>query len=274
MKADFSVKGRVFAITGGAGILCSEMARQLNDHGAKVAIIDRFGDKAQALADELNAKGGNAAAAAGFTCDVTDKGSVEAACAAVISKFGRVDVLINGAGGNKAEAITTPERSFFDLPKQAIDDVFNLNLMGTVLPSQVFGRAMAGQGRGNIINIASMSGLRPLTNVMGYSAAKAAVMNFTQWLAAWFCLNVSREIRVNAIAPGFLLTDQNRDLLTNRATGEPTSRSAHIIAQTPMGRYGQPEELVGAIIFLASDASSFITGAVIPIDGGFSVYSI
>ena len=205
---------------------------------------------------------------------MTDKASIEAACAAVLAKFGRVDVLINGAGGNKAEANTSPERSFFDLPKQAIDDVINLNLMGTVLPSQVFGKVMAAQGRGNIINIASMSGIRPLTNVMGYSAAKAAVANFTQWLSTWFCLNVSKEIRVNAIAPGFLLTEQNRWLLTNRETGEATPRGRHIIAQTPMGRYGEPEELVGAVIFLASDASSFITGAVIPIDGGFSTYSI
>ena len=271
MKADFSIKGKVFAITGGAGILCSEMARQLNDHGAKIAVLDRFGDKAQQLADELNQKGGDAA---GFACDVTDKASVEAVCEAVVKKFGRVDVLINGAGGNKAEANTTPDRPFYDLPKQAIDDVFNLNLMGTVLPSQVFGKLMAGQGSGNIINIASMSGMRPLSNVMGYSAAKAAVMNFTQWLSTWFCLNVSKEIRVNAIAPGFLLTDQNRDLLVNRETGEPTARSKHIIDQTPMGRYGDPSELVGAIIYLASDASSFVTGAVIPIDGGFSTYSI
>jgi NAD(P)-dependent dehydrogenase (short-subunit alcohol dehydrogenase family) len=273
MKADFSVKDKVFAITGGAGILCSEMASQINEHGAKIAVIDLLADKAQKLADELNAKRGEATAS-GFGCDVTDKASVEAACAAVLEKFGRVDVLINGAGGNKAEANTSPGRSFFDLPKQALDSVFNLNLMGTVLPSQVFGKAMAVQGSGNIINICSMSGIRPLTNVMGYSAAKAAVANFTQWLATWFCLNVSKTIRVNAIAPGFLLTDQNRDLLRDKATGEPTPRSAHIIAQTPMGRYGEPEELVGAIIFLASDASSFITGTVLPIDGGFSVYSI
>jgi NAD(P)-dependent dehydrogenase (short-subunit alcohol dehydrogenase family) len=270
---DFSVAGKVFAITGGAGILCGEMARQISDHGAKIAVIDLFGNRAQALADELNARSGEATAA-GFACDVTKKNSVEAACTAVMERFGRVDALINGAGGNKAEANTSPDRLFFDLPKEAIDGVFSLNLMGTVLPSQVFGKVMAAQGKGNIINICSMSGIRPLTNTMGYSAAKAAVANFTQWLATWFCLNVSKEIRVNAIAPGFLLTDQNRDLLTDRATGQPTPRSAHIIAQTPMGRYGEPDELVGAIIFLASDASSFITGAVLPIDGGFSVYSI
>jgi NAD(P)-dependent dehydrogenase (short-subunit alcohol dehydrogenase family) len=274
MKANFSVKDKVFAITGGAGILCGEMARQLVEHGAKVAVIDLFGDKAQALAGELNAKGVEASEAFGFACDVTDKESVEACCAAVFERFGRVDVLVNGAGGNRADANTSPERPFFDVPKQALEGVFNLNLMGTVLPSQVFGKAMAAQGSGNIINVCSMSGIRPLTNVMGYSAAKAAVANFTQWLAAWFCLNVSKDIRVNAIAPGFLLTDQNRGLLTDPATGAPTPRSAHIIQQTPMGRYGEPEELVGAIIFLASEASSFITGAVIPIDGGFSVYSI
>jgi NAD(P)-dependent dehydrogenase (short-subunit alcohol dehydrogenase family) len=271
MSADFDIGGKVFAITGGAGILCSEMARQLSLQGAKIAVIDLFSDRACALAYELSSTGGDAV---GIGCDVTDKGSVEKACAAVLERFGRVDVLINGAGGNKAEANTSAERSFFDLPLQAIEGVFTLNFMGTVLASQVFGRAMAGQGSGNIINICSMAGIRPLTNVMGYSAAKAAVANFTQWLATWFCLNVSKDIRVNAIAPGFLLTDQNRDLLTNRETGQPTPRSAHILTQTPMGRYGQPEELVGAVIFLASGASSFITGAVIPIDGGFSVYSI
>ncbi len=271
MKADFNVKGKVFAITGAAGVLCSEMARQLTERGAKIAVINLHAHKAQSLADELNANGGDAA---WFACDVTDKASVEAACAAVLERFGRVDVLINGAGGNKAEANTTPERSFFDLPKEAIEGVMDLNLMGTVLPSQVFGRVMAGQGSGNIINICSMAGIRPLSNVMGYSAAKAAVANFTQWLAGWFCLNVSKSIRVNAIAPGFFLTEQNRDLLIDRATGKPTPRSAHILSQTPMGRYGDPSELVGAVVFLASDAASFITGAVLPIDGGFSAYSI
>lgn len=271
MGADFSIKGKVFAITGGAGILCSEIARQLNEHGARIALLGRTGGKVAELAAELNAKGGDAA---GYACDVTVKESVQEACNAVLRRFGRVDVLINGAGGNKAEAVTSPERPFYDLPKQAIDDVFNLNLMGTVLPSQVFGKVFAEQQRGNIINVCSMSGIRPLTNVMGYSAAKAAVANFTQWLSTWFCLNVSRDIRVNAIAPGFLLTDQNRDLLRDKATGEPTPRSKHIIAQTPMGRYGEAGELVGAVIFLASEASSFITGAVLPIDGGFSTYSI
>ncbi len=271
MNTDFSVSGKVFAITGASGILCSEMARQLSERGAKIAVINRHGERAMKLAEELNASGGDAA---WFACDVTEKASVEAACASVLERFGRVDVLINGAGGNKAEANTTPDRPFFDLPKEAIEGVFDLNLMGTVLPSQVFGRVMAAQGSGNIINICSMAGIRPLSNVMGYSAAKAAVANFTQWLAGWFCLNVSRTIRVNAIAPGFFLTDQNRDLLIDRSAGKPTPRSAHILAQTPMGRYGDPAELVGAVIFLSSDSASFITGAVLPIDGGFSVYSI
>lgn len=271
MKANFSITGKVIAITGGTGIICSEMARQLSEHGAKIAVLGRHGDKAEELAEMLNGNGGESV---GLSCDVTDKASIDAACAKVLSKFSHIDVLINGAGGNKAEANTSPDHSFFDLSQQAIDDVFNLNLMGTVLTSQVFGKVMAAQGKGNIINIASMSGIKPLTNVMGYSAAKAAVVNFTQWLSTWFCLNVSREIRVNAIAPGFLITDQNRDLLTDKVTGEPTQRSRHILQQTPMGRYGEPEELVGAIVFLSSDASSFITGAVIPIDGGFSAYSI
>ena len=271
MTPDFSVKGKVIVITGGAGILCSEMARELNELGASIAILGRTGGKAEKLAAELNAAHGDTL---GLACDVTDKSSVESACAAVIARWGRVDVLINGAGGNRPDANTSADRSFFDVPQEALSDVFGLNLMGTVLPSQVFGAAMAKAGHGSIINVASMAGIRPLTNVLGYSAAKAAVVNFTQWLSTWFCLNVSRTIRVNAIAPGFLLTDQNRNLLVNPETGEPTARTKHILQQTPMGRFGEPQELVGAVVYLASDAASFVTGTVLAIDGGFSTYAI
>ncbi len=271
MKPDFSVAGKVVVITGAAGILCSEMARELVELGASVALLGRTAAKVEALAAELAAAGGDVLAVG---CDVTDRASVEAARDAVTAHWGRVDVLLNGAGGNRPDANTNPNRSFFDVPQEALDDVFGLNLMGTVLPSQVFGPVLAAQGSGSIINVASMAGIRPLTNVLGYSAAKAAVVNFTQWLSTWFCLNVSPAIRVNAIAPGFLVTEQNRNLLVDPATGEPTPRSRHILQQTPMGRYGKPEELVGAVVYLASDASSFVTGTVLAIDGGFSTYAI
>lgn len=271
MKPDFSVSGKVFIITGGSGILCAEMARELSDLGARIAILNRTLSKAQALAQELVEKGGDAI---GLACDVTDKDSLLRAREAVLARWSRVDVLINGAGGNRPEATTSAERSFFQLSETALREVFDLNLLGTVLPSQVFGETMAAQGKGCILNIASMGGIRPLTNVAGYGSAKAAVVNFTQWLASWFCLNVSKHIRVNAIAPGFLLTDQNRYLLTDKNSGEPTARGRHILAQTPMNRYGEPHELVGAVVYLCSDAASFVTGTVITVDGGFSVYSI
>ena len=271
MKPDFSVAGKVFVITGGSGILCAEMARELSELGAAIAILNRTASKAEVLAQELNDKGGDAI---GLPCDVTDRDSLVKARDAVMARWGRVDVLINGAGGNRPEATTSAERSFFQLSEVALREVFDLNLLGTVLPSQVFGEPMAAQGKGCILNVASMGGIRPLTNVAGYGAAKAAVVNFTQWLAGWFCLNVSKHIRVNAIAPGFLLTDQNRYLLTDRNTGEPTARGRHILAQPPMNRYGRPEELVGAVVYLCSDAASFVTGSVLTVDGGFSTYSI
>jgi NAD(P)-dependent dehydrogenase (short-subunit alcohol dehydrogenase family) len=271
MIPSFDVRDKVFAITGGAGILCSQMARSLAEAGARVAILDLAADKAQALADEIVAQGGDAA---GFGCNVLKRDDVEAACTAVTAHFGRVDCLINGAGGNHPQATADDTRSFFDIPEDAMQFVMNLNFMGTLLPSQVFGRVLADQGEGCIINIASMAGIRPLTKVVGYGAAKAAVANFTQWLATYMAQHVNPAVRVNAIAPGFLLTQQNYYLLVDRETGGSTPRGEHILQQTPMGRYGSPEELVGAIFFLASPSASFITGTVLPIDGGFSIYSI
>lgn len=267
----FNVKDQVFAITGGTGVLCSEMARELAAAGAKVAVFSRSEEKAKALEAEIREAGGDAL---GVACDVLRKDSVVRARDLVMAAYGRVDCLINGAGGNHPDATANDQRSFFDIPEEAMQYVLNLNFMGTLLPSQVFGEALAGQKSGCIINVSSMAALRPLTRVGGYGAAKAAVSNFTQWLAAWFAQNVSPEIRVNAIVPGFLLTNQNRFLMVDRQTGQSTPRGAHVLQQTPMGRYGAPEELVGAVIFLASPASSFITGVTLPIDGGFSAFAI
>jgi len=270
MGVSFEVKGKVAVITGGGGVLCSEMARQLAKAGARVAVLDRCIEKAQAVAEAIVNDGGEAAA---FEVDVLDKDSLTAARAGILDAFGRVDILINGAGGNKKEATAGPDQSFFDIPPEALQWVFNLNFLGTVLTSQVFGQVMAEQGSGSIINISSMSAFTPLTNIVAYSAAKAAINNFTQWLAVYLNQNYSCKIRVNAIAPGFLLTQQNYFLLVDKETGGDTERGQRIKAHTPMGRYAKPEELIGAIIFLASEASSFVNGVVLPIDGGFSAFS-
>jgi NAD(P)-dependent dehydrogenase (short-subunit alcohol dehydrogenase family) len=190
-----------------------------------------------------------------------------------ITAFGHVDILINGVGGNKPQATTSAEARFFDLPTEALRWVFDLNLMGVMLPSQIFGKIMAEQKKGVILNISSMNGFRPLTRVAAYSAAKAGVSNFTQWLAVYMAKECSPEIRVNAIAPGFFRTDQNRFLLTDKDTGKLTPRGQAIIDHTPMGRFGSPEDLLGAVLWLLSPAASFVTGIVVPIDGGFSAFS-
>jgi NAD(P)-dependent dehydrogenase (short-subunit alcohol dehydrogenase family) len=270
MGVSFEVTGKVAVITGGGGVLCSEMARQLAKAGARVAVLDRTIEKAREVAEAIVKDGGEAVA---FEVDVLDKDSLVAARAEVLKAYGRVDILINGAGGNKKEATAGQDQSFFDIPPEAFQWVFNLNLLGTVLSTQVFGEVMAKQGSGSIINISSMSAFTPLTNVVAYSAAKAGVNNFTQWMAVYMNQNFSPNIRVNAIAPGFLLTNQNYYLLVDKKTGGDTERGRSIKAHTPMGRYASPEELIGAIIFLASEASSFVNGVVLPIDGGFSAFS-
>jgi NAD(P)-dependent dehydrogenase (short-subunit alcohol dehydrogenase family) len=202
--------------------------------------------------------------------DVLDRPSLEAAAAEVTAAFGRVDGLVNGAGGNDARATTAPERAFFDLPAEALRDVVGLNLLGTMLPSQVFGRLMAAQREGVILNVSSVSADRPLTRVAGYAAAKAGVDNFTRWLAVHLAAEHGPGLRVNAIMPGFFLTEQNRFLLTDRDTGALTARGEKVLAHTPLGRFGAPEDLVGAAVWLLSPASRFVTGAVVPIDGGFT----
>jgi NAD(P)-dependent dehydrogenase (short-subunit alcohol dehydrogenase family) len=266
----FDITGRVIAITGGGGVLCGTMARMLAAHGAKVAIVDLFVDKAQAIADEIVKAGGSAVA---VKCDVLNRESVQQACQEVVKAFGTVDVLINGAGGNKKEATTGPDMSFFDLPADALRWVFDLNIIGTILPSQAFGKVMAEKKKGIILNLSSMSAFRPLTKVLGYSAAKAGVSNFTQWLAIHMSQNYSPDIRVNALAPGFFLTEQNRFLLTDEKTGQLTPRGKQIIDHTPMGRFGEPEDLLGTVLWLLSPASKFVHGSVIPVDGGFAAYS-
>ncbi|MBL7154054.1 MAG: SDR family oxidoreductase [Phycisphaerae bacterium] len=270
MKDLFDVSDKVIVITGGGGVLCGQMAKSLGAAGARIAVLDLNEAAAGAVADEINSAGGKAIA---VKCDVLDKESLKAAESKVTSELGKIDILINGAGGNKKEATTSPDMSFFDLPSEAIRFVFDLNFLGTLLPTQVFGRRMTENGAGIILNVSSMNAFRPLTKIAAYSAAKAAVSNFTQWLAVHVCQNYSKDIRVNAIAPGFFLTEQNRFLLTDERSGELTDRGRTIIDHTPMGRFGQAEELMGTVIWLLSDAAKFVTGVVVPVDGGFSAFS-
>lgn len=257
-------------ITGGAGILCAGFCRALAAAGAAVAILDLNKDGTEKLAAEIQANGGKAA---GFGCNVLEKASIEDAAQKILAQFGGIDILINGAGGNKPRATTSTDTQFFDLPAEAMQWVFDLNLMGTILPSQVFGRIMAQQKHGVILNVSSMNAFRPLTRIPAYSAAKAGVSNFTQWLAVHLAQEYSPNIRVNAIAPGFFLTDQNRFLLTEPETGNLTARGKTIIGHTPMGRFGNPGDLLGAVFWLVSPASEFVTGIVVPVDGGFSAFS-
>jgi NAD(P)-dependent dehydrogenase (short-subunit alcohol dehydrogenase family) len=266
----FGMEDKVAVLTGGGGVLVGTMGRALGRVGVKVAVLDIVSEAAERVAAEIREAGGDAIA---VRCNVLDKASVEAAAATVIDAYGGVDILVNGAGGNKKEATSTPDLSFFDLPADAVTWVFNLNFIGTLLPCQVFGKLMAQQGRGIILNVSSMNAFRPLTRIPAYSAAKAAVSNFTQWLAVHMNQEYAADIRVNALAPGFYLTEQNRFLLTDAATGELTPRGQTIIAHTPMGRFGDPEDLISTTLWLLSDGASFVTGVVVPIDGGFSAFS-
>lgn len=269
---DWSVNltGKVAAVTGGGGVLCAQMAKALASHGARVAVLDINEQAAQAVAAEIVAAGGQSI---GLAANVVDRESLLKACGVTLSAFGSIDILINGAGGNSPKATTSEERSFFELTQEDMRFVFDLNFFGTVLPTQVFGEVMAKKGKGIVINISSMAAFTPLTRTIAYSAAKAAVSNFTQWMAVHFAHHYSKELRVNALAPGFLLTEQNRYLLTDKLTGQLTPRGQRIIDATPAGRFGEADELIGAVLFLCSDASSFISGTVIPIDGAFSAYS-
>jgi len=246
------------------------MACALVGAGANVAIIDRDSKRAEQLIEDLGCPVGCAITVYG---DVLKKDTLEEAVGAITKEFGQIHALINAAGGNHPNATTSTELSFFDIPQDAFSATLNLNLVGTVLPCQVIGREMAEHGEGVILNVSSMNAFRPLTRVPAYSAAKAAVSNFTQWLAVHIAQEYSPRIRVNAIAPGFFLTEQNRFLLTDKDTGELTTRGGAILAHTPMNRFGTPEDLLGATMWLLSPASAFVTGTVIPIDGGFSAFS-
>ncbi len=273
------LRGKVAVITGAGGVICSCIAKAFANAGAKVALLDLSEEKAEAFAKEIVAAGG---VAKGYGANVLDKRQLEDCRERVLADLGKCDILINGAGGNNPRAQTDKEyyengdeaatglNTFFNLDKSGVEFVFNLNFLGTLLPSQVFARDMAEAGGGCIINISSMNAFTPLTKIPAYSGAKAAVSNFTKWLAVHFS---KVGIRVNAIAPGFLSTAQNRALLWND-DGTPTERTGKIIAATPMGRFGEAEELLGSVLFLANDrAAGFITGVVLPIDGGFSAYS-
>jgi NAD(P)-dependent dehydrogenase (short-subunit alcohol dehydrogenase family) len=266
----YDFTGKSIVITGGAGILGGEIACALVGCGANVAIVDLDPSLAERLMPRLKDSKGRAII---LGTDVLKTEVLEQTAQQVIEAFGRVDCLINGAGGNHPSATTGPARPFFELPPDALRFVFELNIIGTILPSQVFGRYMAEQGEGVILNISSMNALRPLTRIPAYSAAKAAVSNFTQWLAVHIAQEYSPRIRVNAIAPGFFLTLQNKYLLVDEATDELTPRGKAIIEHTPMGRFGDPEDLLGTVLWLLSPASDFVTGVVVPIDGGFSAFA-
>jgi NAD(P)-dependent dehydrogenase (short-subunit alcohol dehydrogenase family) len=265
---DFS--GKTVAITGGSGVLGGEIVCALVGCGANVASLDVNIDAGKALVERMGERGKQISL---FKCDVLDRENIFQTAKEVVSRLGKLDCLINGAGGNKPQATTSAELKFFDLPPDAIRWVFDLNVLGTILPSQAFGKIMAEQGYGNILNISSMNSFRPLTRIPAYSAAKAAVSNFTQWLAVHMAQEYSPKIRVNAIAPGFFLTNQNRFLLTDKETGEWTARGKTIVGHTPMGRLGEPKDLLGCVLWLLSPASDFVTGVVIPVDGGFSAFS-
>lgn len=274
---NIDLNNKVAAVTGGGGILCSGFSKVLAQCGAKVAVLDLRGENARAVADEINKSGGEAI---GISANVLDKESLLNAKKEINKKFGKIDILINGAGGNNPKGTTSKDyyeagdetkedvKTFFDLDPSGIEFVFNLNFLGTLLPTQVFAPDLI-ENKGSIINISSMNAFTPLTRIPAYSGAKAAVSNFTQWLAVHFS---KVGIRVNAIAPGFFLTDQNRALLIDE-NGNYTERSQKIVNNTPMGRFGETEELSGTLLWLLSDGASFVDGVVVPVDGGFSAYS-
>ncbi len=257
-------------MTGGGGAICGAVAAALAAEGAGVALWDIDGETASRRQDRIMSAGGWACSVA---CDVTGASSVKAALEQTLEEFGRVDLLVCGAGGNLREATTSNEMPFFDVPEQAVRSATGLNYLSAVLPAQAVGRVFAQKGEGAIVNIASISGLLPLSRVFAYSASKAAVVNLTRWLAVHMARTYSPRIRVNAVAPGFVLTDQNRYLLVDGASGELTERGRSVVARVPAGRFGEPQDIAGAVLWLLSDEARFVTGAVVPVDGGFTADS-
>ncbi|HMJ68241.1 MAG TPA: SDR family oxidoreductase [Cyclobacteriaceae bacterium] len=265
----FSLQNKTAVITGGTGVLGQSMVKAISSAGANVAVLGRRKEAGDALVAELIAAGGKAIS---VNADVLERDQLEAAKATVLKQFGAIDILINAAGGNMPGAVVAPEKTFFDMQIGDFQKVVDLNLLGSVLPTQVFSEDMARRKKGVIINIASMAAMVTITRVAGYSAAKAAITNFTSWLAVEMAHKYGEGIRVNAISPGFFLTEQNRSLLTN-PDGSYTARGQKVISQTPYGRFGRPEELSGTLVWLCSDASAFVTGINVPVDGGFNVFS-
>jgi NAD(P)-dependent dehydrogenase (short-subunit alcohol dehydrogenase family) len=265
----FNVKDKVAVITGGSGILGSEIAKGLSNAGAIVVILGTNEEKIKLKLDYI---GSSNNLNAGFVCNVLNENMVIEVNNKIIEKFQHIDILVNAAGGNMLSATLKTDQTFFDMNMEGFRKAIDLNLLGTVFPTQIFSKSMADQKQGSIINISSMASLKVISRVAGYSAAKAAVDNFTRWLAVELALKFGSGIRVNAVAPGFLLTEQNKHLLTN-IDGSMTNRGKSIIKMTPFRRFGFPDELIGTVIWLASDASKFVTGTTIPVDGGFSIFS-
>jgi NAD(P)-dependent dehydrogenase (short-subunit alcohol dehydrogenase family) len=265
----FSLAGQVAVVTGGTGVLGGVMARGLARAGAKVGVLGRRRDHGEAVVQAIAAEGGEALA---LPADVLDRAELEAARAAIVAQWGQLDVLVNAAGGNMAPATLAPGQSFFDLPVEGMKQVIDLNLQGTLLPSQVFGAALARAGGGCIVNISSMAAARAMTRVVGYGIAKAGVENATRWLAVELARSFGGRLRVNAIAPGFFIGEQNRALLLN-PDGSLTARGQLVIDHTPAGRFGEPEELLSTLIWLCSPGARFVNGIVVPVDGGFSAFS-
>ena len=270
MPYTIDLTGKVAAVTGGGGVLGTAFCQALAQAGASIAVMSLTVEESQVTVDSITANGGKAIA---LGANVLDRDELNAAYETIIKEYGTVDILLNCAGGNTQGAMTSPDnsRSFFDLPEDAIQWTFNLNFLGTLLPSQVFAKLMAEKGEGVIVNISSMAASRPLTRVVAYAAAKAGIDNFTKWLSVYMAKEYSPNIRVNAIAPGFFITTQNLRIVTNE-DGSFTPRGHQIVEHTPMGRFGEPEELVGTLLWLVSDGAKFVTGTVTPVDGGFSAY--
>ena len=270
MGIDYGLEGKVAVVTGAGGAICGEIARGLGAQGAVVAVWDIKPDAAERTAESIRSTGAHAVA---VQCEATNASSVESAMAETLSGVGEVDILVNGAGGSRRETTTSPELTFFQIPAEAMQATFALNYLSAVIPSQIVGRLFAENESGVVLNISSVAGILPLTRAISYSDAKAAVSSFTRWLAVHMAQTYAPDIRVNAVAPGFILTDQNRFLLVDETSGEATERGRQILEQVPARRYGNPQEIVGAALWLVSDSASFVTGAVVPVDGGFSAFS-